>query len=51
MLRVERAAAEGDALEVLEALEEGQRLAGALDQEANAKATDALEAIKVATSR
>jgi hypothetical protein len=32
-------------------VEEGQRLAGKLDQAANAKANDALEAIRVATSQ
>lgn len=32
-------------------VEEGQRLAGKLDQSANAKAGEALEAIRVATSR
>ena len=43
--------AAGSIAAALELVEEGQRLAGALDQEANAKANDALEAIKVATSR
>jgi hypothetical protein len=35
----------------LERLEEAQRLAGKLDQAANSKAGEALEAIKVATAR
>lgn len=35
----------------LEHLAEGQRLAGKLDQAANSKANDALEAIRVATSQ
>jgi hypothetical protein len=35
----------------LEQLAEGQRLAGKLDQAANTKANDALEAIRVATSQ
>jgi hypothetical protein len=35
----------------LEHVEEAQRLAGKLDQAANSKANDALEAIKVATSQ
>ena len=35
----------------IEHLEEGQRLAGKLDQAANSKAGEALEAIKVATSQ
>jgi hypothetical protein len=35
----------------LEQLAEGQRLAGKLDQAANSKANDALEAIRVATSQ
>jgi hypothetical protein len=35
----------------IEHLEEGQRLAGKLDQAANSKAGEALEAIKVATSK
>jgi hypothetical protein len=35
----------------LKHVEEAQRLAGSLDQAANAKAGEALEAIKVAASR
>ena len=44
-------AAAGSIAAALEHVEEGQRLAVKLDQAANAKANDALEAIKVATSR
>ena len=44
-------AAAGSIAAALEQVEEGQRLAVKLDQAANAKANDALEAIKVATSR
>ena len=44
-------AAAGSIAAALEQVEEGQRLAVKLDQTANAKANDALEAIKVATSR
>ena len=35
----------------LEHIAEGQRLSGKLDQAANSKANDALEAIRVATSQ
>jgi hypothetical protein len=44
-------AAAGSIAAALEHVEEGQRLAGRLDQAANAKASDALQAIRVATSR
>jgi hypothetical protein len=44
-------AAAGSIAAALAHVEEGQRLAGKLDQGANAKANDALEAIKVATTR
>ena len=44
-------AAAGSIAAALEHVEEGQRLAVKLDQAANAKANDALEAIKVATAR
>jgi C4-dicarboxylate-specific signal transduction histidine kinase len=44
-------AAAGSIAAALAHVEEGQRLAGALDQSANGKANDALEAIKVATAR
>jgi hypothetical protein len=44
-------AAAGSISAALEQIEEGQRLAGKLDQAANAKANDALEAIRVASSQ
>jgi C4-dicarboxylate-specific signal transduction histidine kinase len=44
-------AAAGSISAALEHVEEGQRLAGALDQAANSRANDALQAIKVAESR
>jgi hypothetical protein len=44
-------AAAGSIAAALEHVEEGQRLAGKLDQAANSKAHDALEAIRVATSQ
>jgi hypothetical protein len=44
-------AAAGSIAAALEHIEEGQRLAGKLDQAANSKANDALEAIRVATSQ
>jgi hypothetical protein len=44
-------AAAGSISAALEHVEEGQRLAGKLDQAANAKANDALEAIRVAASQ
>lgn len=44
-------AAAGSIGAALEHVEEGQRLAGALDQAANTKANDALQAIKVAASQ
>jgi hypothetical protein len=44
-------AAAGSIAAALEHVEEGQRLAGALDQAANTKASDALEAIRVATAQ
>jgi hypothetical protein len=44
-------AAAGSIAAALEHIEEGQRLAGKLDQGANTKAHDALEAIRVATSQ
>jgi hypothetical protein len=44
-------AAAGSIAAALEHLEEGQRLAGKLDQGANSKAHDALDAIRVATSQ
>jgi len=44
-------AAAGSIAAALEHIEEGQRLAGKLDQAANAKANDALEAIRVAASQ
>jgi hypothetical protein len=44
-------AAAGSISAALEHVEEGQRLAGALDQAANTKANDALQAIKVAASQ
>jgi uncharacterized membrane-anchored protein YhcB (DUF1043 family) len=43
--------AAGSIAAALEHIEEGQRLAGKLDQAANSKANDALEAIRVATSQ
>jgi hypothetical protein len=46
-----RNAAAGSIAAALEHAEEGQRLAGKLDQSANAKANDALEAIRVAVSQ
>ena len=42
-------AAAGSIAAALEQIAEGQRLAGKLDQAANSKANDAMEAIKVAT--
>lgn len=44
-------AAAGSIAAALEHVEEGQRLAGALDQAANTKANDALQAIRVAASQ
>lgn len=44
-------AAAGSLAAALEHVDEGQRLAGALDQAANTKANDALQAIKVAASQ
>ena len=44
-------AAAGSIAAALEHVEEGQRLASALDQGANAKANDALQAIRVAASQ
>ena len=44
-------AAAGSLTAALEHIEEGQRLAGSLDQAANNKANDALEAIRVAASQ
>jgi hypothetical protein len=44
-------AAAGSIAAALEQIEEGQRLTGKLDQAANAKANDALEAIRVASSQ
>jgi len=44
-------AAAGNITAALEHVEEGQRLAGALDQAANTKASDALQAIRVAASQ
>lgn len=44
-------AAAGSLSAALEHIEEGQRLAGKLDQAANTKANDALEAIRVASSQ
>jgi hypothetical protein len=43
--------AAGSIAAALAHVEEGQRLAGTLDQGANSKANDALEAIRVATAR
>ena len=44
-------AAAGSIAAALEHVDEGQRLAGKLDQAANTKADDALEAIRVASSQ
>jgi hypothetical protein len=44
-------AAAGSIAAALEQIAEGQRLAGKLDQAANSKANDAMEAIRVATSQ
>ena len=44
-------AAAGDIAAALEHIEEGQRLAGKLDQAANSKANDALEAIHASRRR
>lgn len=44
-------AAAGSIATALEHAEEGQRLAGKLDQAANARANDALEAVRVASSQ
>jgi hypothetical protein len=44
-------AAAGSISAALEHIEEGQRLAGKLDQAANSRANDALEAIRVASSQ
>jgi hypothetical protein len=44
-------AAAGSIAAALEHIEEGQRLTGKLDQAANTKANDALEAIRVASSQ
>ena len=44
-------AAAGSIAAALEHIEEGQRLAGKLDQAANSRANDALEAIRVASSQ
>jgi hypothetical protein len=44
-------AAAGSIAAALEHIEEGQRLTGKLDQAANSKANDALEAIRVAASQ
>jgi hypothetical protein len=44
-------AAAGSIAAAMEHIEEGQRLAGKLDQAANSKANDALEAIRVAISQ
>lgn len=49
--RIGKNAAAGSIAAALEHAEEGQRLAGKLDQSANAKANDALEAIRVAASQ
>jgi hypothetical protein len=49
--QVGRNAAAGSISAALEHVEEGQRLAGSLDQAANTKASDALQAIKIATSQ
>ena len=49
--RLGRNAAAGSIGAAMAQIEEGQRLAGKLDQAANTKANDALEAIRVATSQ
>ena len=49
--RVGMNAAAGSIAAALAQVEEGQRLAGKLDQAANARANDALEAIRVASSQ
>jgi hypothetical protein len=49
--RLGRNAAAGSIAAALEHVEEAQRLAGKLDQAANSRANDALEAIRVATSQ
>ncbi len=49
--QVGKNAAAGSVTAALEHIDEGQRLAGKLDQAANNKANDALEAIKVASSQ
>ena len=49
--QVGKNAAAGSITAALEHLEEGQRLSGKLDQSANNKANDALQAIKVATAQ
>lgn len=49
--QVGKNAAAGSLTAALEHIEEGQRLAGKLDQAANSKANDALEAIRVASSQ
>jgi hypothetical protein len=49
--RLGKNAAAGTIAAALEHAEEGQRLAAKLDQAANAKANDALEAIRVAASQ
>jgi uncharacterized membrane-anchored protein YhcB (DUF1043 family) len=48
---VRRNAAAGSIAAALAHIDEGQRLAGKLDQAANSKANDALEAIRVAASQ
>ena len=49
--RVGKNAAAGSIAAAMAQVEEGQRLAGKLDQAANSKANDALEAIRVASSQ
>ena len=49
--RIGKNAAAGSIAAAMEHVEEGQRLAGKLDQAANTKANDALEAIRVAASQ
>ena len=49
--RIGKNAAAGSITAALEHIEEGQRLAAKLDQAANTKANDALEAIRVAASQ
>jgi C4-dicarboxylate-specific signal transduction histidine kinase len=49
--RIGKNAAAGSIAAALAHAEEGQRLAGKLDQAANARANDALEAIRVAASQ